>query len=73
MFRQTRFIIGSSPHIFLCVALQRLHSAFSCGVAKDCTAVREVGKVTGIDTNKVSVIVGWSVALFAAASARAFP
>jgi len=42
-------------------------------VAKDCTAVREVGIVTGIDTNKVSVIVGWSVALFAAASALAFP
>ena len=56
----------------MCVALQRLHSAFSCGVAKDCTAVREVGIVTGIDTNKGSVIVGWSVASFSATSALAF-
>jgi len=59
MFRQARFIIGSPPHCFLFgVALQRLHSAFSCGVAKDCIAVREVGIVTGIDTNRRSMVVG---------------
>jgi len=56
-----------------CVALQCLHNVFSCGVAKDCITVRELGIETGVETNKGSRLVGWSAAIFAVASPLAFP
>ena len=48
------------------------HRAFSCGVAKDCIASREMGMEAGVKTNKGSRVICWSAALFAAASDLAF-
>lgn len=46
---------------------------FSSGVAKVCNASRELGMEAGVETNKGLRIMGWSAALFAAASALACP
>ncbi len=46
----------------VCVAPQRFHNVFSCGVAKDCKASRELGIETGVETSKGLGIMGLSAA-----------
>merc|ERR1712035_133376 len=65
--------MGPRHTLSVCVAPQCLHSIFSCGVAKDCIAVRELGIETGSETNTALGRMSWSAAFFAAASALAFP